>query len=244
MNDTFCEFCQGKIPKKLALEDIFAWRPLNTPYICSDCFEAWLQIQDMDQSHRCKACHRILKSGGEADYCQDCLRWLDTYPSYYLRHHYLFAYTDMFRDWLFRYKYHGDIYLGQLLKGPLEHALKVYRSYSFIILPSSPTSLSQRNFHPVGHLLDLVKQPYCIPFDYQGDGRKQARKSRQERLKLSQPFVLNQSGIDFIKAHEKIIFFDDVYTTGTTLLSAKRAMIETPYFTDKHELISLSLVRE
>ena len=80
------------------------------------------------------------------------------------------------------------------------------------------------------------------PFDYVGDGIKQASKSRQQRLVLGQVFALKEEILAHLSRGEWWLF-DDVYTTGSTLLRAKSLLY--PVAKNRQiPLYSFSLFRE
>lgn len=67
----------------------------------------------------------------------------------------------------------------------------------------------------------------------------QAGKSRQERLRLVQPFQLRAT-----LREQPICLFDDVYTTGRTLFHAKDLFWRSgPFWQGTENLISISLAR-
>lgn len=178
--------------------------------------------------------------------CFDCVRWLQQFPFELLKHDAVLEYNDIFREWLYRYKYQGDYRLREVLAEPLKAAYHKYREYEWLILPSSPNSLRERGFHATAGLLEIASIPFVAPFAYIGDGRKQTQKTRLDRIQLSQPFAMSDE--TFKKLPRKILIFDDVYTTGATLLSAKKILAEKDQVngstTDKLVIVSLSLSRD
>ena len=102
----------------------------------------------------------------------------------------------------------------------MKRVLKKYlkQGYSVCPLPTSKQSLEKREFESVEYLLELSKIPYQQLFQHIGKGKKQSEKTREERMKLQQPFVLKEK----VKLPVKILLFDDIYTTGKTIrLAAK-----------------------
>lgn len=89
-------------------------------------------------------------------------------------------------------------------------------------MPSSPSNFAKRGFNPSEYLLKVCGIPYSQLFDYQGNCQSQAKKSRIERLSLSQVFQLREHDLN----GDEILIFDDVYTTGATLIRAKECVIK------------------
>ncbi|UUX32939.1 ComF family protein [Fundicoccus culcitae] len=154
-------------------------------------------------------------------YCYDCFRWLQTYPEAILAHQAIFQYDEVFSEWLSRLKYHGDVRLAKIMVDTLSEIYLQYEDYAWIILPSSPESIHERGFHSTAILLMEAGIAFSEPFDYIGDGRKQAKKARDERIQLGQSFQIKS---DFVFNQSKYLIFDDVYTTGATLLQAKNLL--------------------
>ena len=111
-----------------------------------------------------------------------------------------------------------------------------------MVLPSSPASLAQRQFHATRQLLEVAGLKVACPFDYVGDGVKQASKSRQQRLALGQVFALKEEVLAHLPRGEWWLF-DDVYTTGSTLLRAKSLLYPVAKIR-QIPLYSFSLFRE
>ena len=244
--------CQSLLNYDLRFQDIFSFGKIKPPSLCKECQSQVCLIEPSKDG--CFACSRPLSRESQdpfhlaydkddVTYCYDCYRWSFTYPLELIQHQSLFKYNDFIREWLYRYKYQADIRLAQVISDHLNKIYQDYASYVWTILPSSPSSYQQRGFHATEQLLKLADIPYTSIFDYQGDGRRQAQKTRQERLKLKSPFKLKQ---DKIHPKETYLIFDDVYTTGTTMLKAKFELYH--YYQSqllyKKTIKSLSLARD
>ena len=91
------------------------------------------------------------------------------------------------------------------------------QGYTVCPLPTSKQSLEKREFESVEYFLEMSKIPYQQFFKHIGKGKKQSEKTREERMKLQQPFVLKEE----IPLPNKILLFDDIYTTGATVNRVK-----------------------
>ena len=155
----------------------------------------------------------------EGTLCYDCIRWKER-DSYFPMNQALYVYDEQAKEFMERYKFVGDCAVAFLIKEDLKRVLKKYikQGYTICPLPTSKQSLEKREFESVEYLLELSKIPYQQLFQHIGKGKKQSEKTREERMKLQQPFVLKEK----VKLPVKILLFDDIYTTGKTIrLAAK-----------------------
>ena len=243
-----CLMCNEPLQLRLTMASIISFKALEWPVLCSTCQNNFVLLDST--GIQCFACRRQLTKGSQDAYrqayqteagpcCFDCLHWLESVPLELMNHRALFDYNDATKDWIGRYKYQADSRLAHVMKKSLQVAYQDYKHYRWVILPSSPVSLMRRRFHPVAYLLDLANIPYLIPFDYTGDGVKQADKSKTERLKLVESYRLNDQVGNLIG--QDILIFDDVYTTGATMMQAKRLIHSVK---GVGEIISLSIGRD
>lgn len=201
------------------MAQIFRWGTLNFPTVCQKCSQ-YLTPFNTDKEV-CRGCSGPLfnQSTSQACYCHNCQYWIEKYGKNYLSHTVLFNNSTVIQDWLYRYKYTGDARLAHVVKDCLKAYAKKHQQVNWVILPTSPQSLKRRGFHPTGLLLKTANITFHQPFNYIGDGQRQALKNREDRLKLIQPFQL-KSDLK-LNTQQPIILFDDVYTTGATMMAAK-----------------------
>ncbi|CYU36485.1 amidophosphoribosyltransferase [Streptococcus suis] len=111
-----------------------------------------------------------------------------------------------------RYKFQGDYVLRNIFAKKLRIALSQFPDYTIVPIPISQKRLSERGFNQVEGLLDATNIPYqSLLGKY--ESQKQSSKNRAERLEAKQMFYL----LDEKEVPEKILLFDDIYTTGATI---------------------------
>ena len=230
MNHTDCLLCQEPLHHSLTFDQIFRFAPIRMSPICTECRHQFKQYQTDELV--CSGCHRLLVEQShhkynqpikfqQQYYCYDCHQWAQTVPVELLNHRALYHYNSTIRDWLHHYKYRGDIRLSEVIAEDLHAFYRKNSDYQWTLLPSSPQSYAKRGFHPTKELLIAAEIPFVEIFGYQGDGCRQALKTKAERQQLSQPFYLLMERE--MKSSDWLIF-DDLYTTGATMLSAKRLL--------------------
>ncbi len=205
-----CVWCGKDVTKDSGISSLFLW---NSRPICRQCQQLF---HSLEKESTCLGCGRFMD---EATLCYDCIRWKEI-DSYFPTNQALYVYDEQAKEFMERYKFAGDCAVAFLIQKNLKRALKPYlkQGYTICPLPTSKTSLEKREFESVEYLLELSKIPYQQFFYHIGKGKKQSEKTREERMKLQQPFVL----IEEIRLPDKILLFDDIYTTGKTIrLAAK-----------------------
>lgn len=231
-----CYLCQQPIIEELTWQELFSFKCMDKPVVCPICQAGFIKYQCFDQP--CAGCGRALDANSHTPFnriykwkqeifCWDCYRWLRerTVSRSLLNHQAIYVYNDFFRSFIYRYKYLGDYRLAKVPARDLRSLYASYQDYCWLVLPSSPQSLQKRLFHPTASILTQAGIPFLSPYTYIGDGVRQASKSRDERLNLSEPFKIDQ--LEFLQAtkQNKFMVFDDVYTTGATMIQAKRELI-------------------
>lgn len=205
-----CLLCQESFQEKLSLKELFTWKSWEPIIICPTCQEAFHYLK----GPRCQQCSREWE---EEDYCSDCLTW-QREDGWYFRNYSLCAYNAVFKDWLHTLKSKGDVRVAGLFTQELKKIRGDYPGYTWLAIPGSSAKFKNRGFHQSELILDQAGIPYQRLIHLSGSKKKQAQLNRQERL-------ANQRQIERLTEGplpQKILLFDDVYTTGATIHQVAR----------------------
>lgn len=134
-------------------------------------------------------------------------------------HRSLYQYNEAMKDYLHRYKFLHDVVLAKVFRRQLYDVLKNEQRI-IVAVPMHPEKLRERTFSPVEELLKAAKIPYRSLLE-KTTTDTQSKKTREERLNTPQLFCT--AGV--VQAADYLVF-DDIYTTGTTIAHAKRALLE------------------
>lgn len=205
-----CVWCRNDVVADLGISSLFIWK---SRLICRQCQNLF---HSLEKEPTCSGCGRFME---KATLCYDCVRW-EEMDSYFPTNQAIYVYDEQAKEFMERYKFVGDCAVAFLIKEDLKKALKKYlkQGYTICPLPTSKQSLEKREFESVEYLLELSKIPYLQIYQHIGKGKKQSEKTREERMELQQPFILKEE----MNLPDKILLFDDIYTTGKTIrLAAK-----------------------
>ena len=151
--------------------------------------------------------------------CEEKFQWIETQEEEGTSS--LFHYNETMKDFLHCYKFLHDVLLAHVFNQVLQQHLKNEKAI-IVPIPMHPESLKKRTF---AHVDELLKAAH-IPFEHyliKITAEQQSLKSRQERLQTPQLFkVIERSKIK----DKKFLLIDDIYTTGTTIQHAKKALEE------------------
>lgn len=132
----------------------------------------------------------------------------------------LYVYNDAMKAYLHQYKFLQDIALAAVFRKELMAALKSKKN--IVPIPVHEEKRLARTFSQVEALLDVAHIPYKDMLE-KLDETVMGEKTRQERLAVKPLFT--------VKEHVRIqpetyVLVDDIYTTGTTLNYAAKALLE------------------
>ncbi|MEB2356491.1 ComF family protein [Bacillus pumilus] len=212
-----CQICEAHFVAS------FTWKSLlllNNDRLCIACKHRLEKIQ----RPICPACGRAQSND---QLCQDCSRWKERLDSttVLVKNRSVYAYNDLMKDVLSRFKFRGDTALAELFKQDVQAVFK--RSFSIkepvlIPIPLSKERLNERGFNQSVILATLIGQPLLQPL-VKIHQSKQSKKKKNERLDQKGMFQINQT--DAIVQRD-VILIDDIYTTGATIYDAARILKE------------------
>lgn len=217
-----CLICHEIIRKNISWQSIFSIN--QQAFVCRDCEMKFEKIGP----NRCKTCCRDLQLLDEKfqqnETCNDCIRWEEEqeWAGYLEKNTSMFLYNDFLKEVVAKFKFRGD-YL--LVKYFATHLMELRQNISadlIVAIPLSKERLYERGFNQAEALiLEAGYKP--VPLLSRIHAEKQSKKSRTERIHISQVFQLNS---DHDVEGKSIILVDDIYTTGSTLRHAAKLLKE------------------
>jgi competence protein ComFC len=130
--------------------------------------------------------------------------------------HYLTEYTPDIASLMFRYKEHKDVPLAGCIFAPYHKQLKkLMKDKIALIVPSSHQKTQERGFHPLKYALSCSGiTPYELLIKQTNQDQKRMKK--KERVLTQFAFMSSTP-----TPTKHVVLFDDVLTTGHSLLTCK-----------------------
>lgn len=131
----------------------------------------------------------------------------------------LYYYNEAMKDFLHCFKFLHDCLLAHVFNKIIHEQLKNEKAI-IVPIPMHAENLKLRTFAHIDELLKAAEIPYEQHL-IKLSSEQQALKTREQRLKTPQLFEV----IDAAKVKGKsVLLVDDIYTTGTTMQHAKKAL--------------------
>lgn len=131
-----------------------------------------------------------------------------------LRIHAFYIYNDFLESLLFQYKEGRDIALQNIFLWKYKEKMNdIFRHHLCVIMPSSEEKIKERGFHHLKEMLSIcnIEIQECF---IKNKNHKQSLQRSKNREKINEVIEL----VEYPK--KEYYFFDDVVTTGNTLLTA------------------------
>ncbi len=131
---------------------------------------------------------------------------------------YLNVYDGLMKEWLLKYKEQRDVELAPCFLFRYSAYLKfLSKTHVIVPLPSSAKKLEERGFSHLGMMLECYGIPHVDALIKESN-LVQKEASASERVKSSS--IRLKDGMSENMRNKRILLFDDVVTTGSTLKEA------------------------
>lgn len=208
-----CPVC-GKVLEKRKDEDLLA---------CHNCCKKLVYIE----SPRCLKCGKPVGTE-ETEMCYDCER----IGHIFTQGAGVWAYSREIKQSIYRFKYHnkreyGKFY-GKEMMARLEQIVSGWNAEVLIPVPLHPSKLRKRGYNQAEIIALNFGREMGIPVNTTILRRNkktlpQKELNDKERLKnLESAFIITTNDVKY----KRIILVDDIYTTGTTIDSCAKALID------------------
>lgn len=202
-----CYLCDRDMPLKVSWRSIF-FNELEE-VICHRCHKNFDQLDG-----GCPIC----SAPGEG-MCLNCCEWeLTEYAGMIDSGRCLYRYNPPMKEFLHQYKFLKDAVLSEVFAAALKKELNGQKSV-IVPIPMNKAKLKERTFSQVDRLLDSASISYMHLLGKNEVGL--GGKSRSERMALHNVFWWEGNQVP-----EKVLLFDDLYTTGSTMRLAAKVLKE------------------
>ncbi|WP_409302845.1 ComF family protein [Peribacillus sp. SCS-155] len=226
-----CLFCNNEI------KHVFTWKSIWYDEVRKICEECQGKLEFIS-GKRCTSCSRELDERYQSEgKCLDCVRWENDseWKGYLKKNESFFHYNDFLKEIIATFKYRGDYALAEAFVPFLLPKLTKMKNALIVPIPLSNERLIERGFNQAEALIAAAGIEAANVLS-RLHSEKQSKKSREERISISQVFqVMDKQKIE----GKKIILIDDIYTTGSTLRHAAKALVHA----GAQEITSITLAR-
>lgn len=209
--------CQRPIQTLFSLKMLLHWQKLVQPTICATC---WQQFTQINHQPRCPQCGRVQDSSA---ICYDCQRWQRVLVDPMIKNQGLFIYDTAMHDFMVQYKFRSALHLATIFTATIAQTIAQQAVDIVVPMPVAETTFAQRGFNQTTALLAQCPNVVSALAVIDQDKGHQVRRDRKNRMSVSQPFGL----VDDLRAqlhNQRVLIFDDVYTTGRTMQFAAQAI--------------------
>lgn len=219
-----CLICHNNTSSKRSFTKLLLLKESNSK-LCQNCRNEFVKIEEI----HCPNCYK----NGAVTTCPDCQLWFQKGKT--VHHQALYQYNEAMKSYIKTYKFSGDYLLREVFTPEIKRVLRPFeRSHQLIPIPLSQKNFETRGFNQVTGFLDVAGIKYSDILDKK-ETEKQSSKTREERLKATQPFLIKESAV----LEKKVIIIDDIYTTGATIQLATEILEKA----GAQEILSFSLAR-
>ncbi|CQR46393.1 Ribose-phosphate pyrophosphokinase [Paraliobacillus sp. PM-2] len=213
-----CIWCQQLIYPEVTWSTLFI--PEKITPLCKNC-QAELQPIERIDCFDCGRQYNEKATKGDVR-CTDCQRWHQENKHYLTRNRSVFQYNKQIQAMITKWKYRGDYSLIEAFADQIQQYFQTYyndldENTIIVPIPLSDQRLHERAFNQA----EVIAEQLPLPIHHllrRIHGEKQAKRSRKERLAISNPFQLYQP------TNQPVLLIDDIYTTGTTLHHAAQIL--------------------
>lgn len=218
-NSLLHTWVSGPLEVLFPRECVVCTRPLRGRSLCFRCCPSPIPLS----VSRCDRCFGPLSPLEGSTVCATCLHL----PLSARRIRYLWEYEGLARDFIRTMKYQPSQHLARLAGASLAQHLPILfgpHSWDLVVpVPSSPTMLKKRLFHPCVEIARGLRENHSSltlghHLHHQGGRSPQAHRSHAERLRgLKRIFGVNRPREITGK---RVLLVEDVITTGATIAAA------------------------
>jgi competence protein ComFC len=217
----YCLICHEPIRSLIGWKSLFSEE--REQYICLVCDQKLVRME----GEKCRICCRSFQYLDEKyrrdDLCHDCVRWEEDseWKRNLDKNYSLYLYNDFLKEIIARFKFRGDYVLIKMFAEQIKQLADKINPTKHVPIPLSAVRLYERGFNQAEAMItEPIKPDHLLSRIH---SEKQSKKSRTERIHLPQVFQLETS--HNLKG-EKILLYDDIYTTGSTLRHAAKLLKE------------------